>query len=155
MAQVSTQVENTVTDTDQDRARQNPYCRQHHLPEPAILSQLVLKCTLCMCNSDSMLEIGAYVAAILISPLHMKRIMSNQGRTAGFGRDLSGSVGLSLLPACDTCMHVFTLSISLPCCLKVRSQPQSSSDRAEQVVLDGDHASEPEMQVCAAHTLGA
>lgn len=103
------------------------------------------------CNNNSMLRTGAYVAQILIPPLHMKRIMSNQGRTAGLRRDLSGSVGLSLLPACDTCMHVFTVNIILPCCLKVKSQHHSSSDRAEQVVLDRDHPSKPEIQVCAAH----
>lgn len=46
------------------------------------------------------------MAEMLIPPRHMKRIMSNQGSVAGFGRDLSGSVGLSLLPACDTCEQI-------------------------------------------------
>lgn len=46
-------------------------------------------------------------------PRQVKRIMSHQGKTAGLGRDLSGSVGLRRLPACDTCTTSRTIPLNL------------------------------------------
>ena len=64
---------------------------------------------------DAVMESKAcrtYVAVTAMLPRQVKRIMSHQGRTAGLGRALSGSVGLRRLPACDTCTipRIMTLS---------------------------------------------
>ncbi|KAA6417809.1 MAG: hypothetical protein FRX49_12232 [Trebouxia sp. A1-2] len=44
---------------------------------------------------EQKVNMATYVAVMAMPPLQTKRIMSHQGRTAGLGRDLSGSVGLS------------------------------------------------------------